>query len=170
MVLGRMARAGACAAVVALAGSACQDGAGSGPATAGPSGCGPEVSEPLDPGSAQHVLPGAPEPRYPGPAPTSGPHQAGPVPTGAQDRPLPRPVQVALLEQGGVLVQHRDLGEEDRRRLEARAGGRLVVAPNPALPAPVVATAWGRRLECRGVDLGALDRFATRPGRHSPGH
>ena len=153
-----------------LVSSACGNDPASAPATTAGAGCGPEVGEPIHPGSAQHLLPGAPEPTYPGPAPTSGPHRAGPLPTGAQDQPVPRPVQVAILEEGGVLLQHRDLAEDDRRRLEARAGDRVVVAPNPALPAPVVATAWGRRLECRRLDLAALDGFAARHSRKPPGH
>ncbi|MDP8992254.1 MAG: hypothetical protein M3N31_04270, partial [Actinomycetota bacterium] len=39
-------------------------------------GCGPARQEPLDPGSAHHLLAGAPEPTYMGDPPTSGAHLA----------------------------------------------------------------------------------------------
>ncbi len=132
--------------------------------------CGPAVEDPLDPGSTRHLLPGAPEPRYATDPPTSGPHAGGPLPTGAQRNPLPRPVQVGVLETGAVLVQHRGVSGDERRRLEGLAGEKVVVAPNPSLPAPVVATAWRHRLECRGLDMAALRAFIAQRGgseRHS---
>lgn len=102
--------------------------------------------------------------------PTSGAHLAGATPSGVQSQPLPRPVQVAVLEEGGVLVQHRGLHDRDRRRVERLAGGGVVVAPNPELPAPVVATAWRHRLECRSVDLEALEAFIARHRGRGPDH
>ena len=138
---------------------------GTGPEPAAP-GCGQDRQEPLDPRSTHHLLPGAPEPPYAGDPPTSGPHLAGASPTGVQQQPLPRPVQVGVLERGGVLVQHDGLDGDDRRRVEGLAGDLVVVAPHPGLPAPVVATAWRHRLECRGVDLAALRAFiAAHQGR-----
>ena len=137
------------------------DGAGR-PSTSSSAACGPEVEEPLDPGSTQHVLPGAPEPAYAGDPPTSGPHLAGGAVTGAQPAPLSRPVQVAVLEEGGVMVQHRGLDAGPRARLEALAADGVVVAPNPGLPAPVVVTAWRRRLTCTSADadaISAIGRF-----------
>ena len=127
--------------------------------------CGPAVEEPLDPGSTRHLLPGAPEPRYLGDPPTSGPHVSGPPPTGVQHQPLAPPVQVGVLESGGVLVQHRGVSEGERRQLEALAGDKVVVAPNPSLAVPVVATAWQHRLECRGPDPAALRAFIAQHGR-----
>ena len=122
-------------------------------ATAG-TACGRDTEEPLDPASTQHLLPGGPEPSYAGDPPTSGAHLAGGAVSGIQAGPLPRPVQVAVLEAGGVVVQHRGVSDHERRRLESLAGGRgsssddVVVAPNPGLPAAVVATAWRHRLVC----------------------
>ncbi len=72
-----------------------------------PSKCGPAVEESLDPGRTRHLLPRAPEPRYLGNPPTSAPHLGGPPPTGVQHQRLAPPVQVGVLESGGVLVQHR---------------------------------------------------------------
>ncbi len=131
--------------------------------------CGPDVEERLDPGSTRHLLPGAPEPRYLGDPPTSGPHLGGPPPAGVQHQPLSPPAQVGVLESGGVLVQHRGVSEGERRQLEALAGDKVVVAPNPTLPASVVTTAWQHRLECTGVDLAALRAFIAehrRSGLH----
>lgn len=118
-----------------------------------------EVREPLDPASAQHLLPGAPEPHYLTDPPTSGPHAVAVLPSGALPAPVPKPVQVAILEAGGVMVQYGGLSAAAVARLRALAGGAVRVAPAKQLPAPVVATAWTRKLTCRRLDLAALRRF-----------
>jgi hypothetical protein len=66
-----------------------------------------------------------------------------------------------VLETGGVLLQHRDLTAAERRRLEKLAGRRVTVAPNPDLPARVVATAWTYKRVCDGVDVSVLRAFVT---------
>jgi len=124
-----------------------------------PGACERPVQDPLDPRSLQHALPGAPPPSYATEPPTSGPHQSGGLEGGVVDRPLPGPVQVGALEAGQVLLQHRDLEPGERTRLEALAGPLVVVAPNPALPTRVVASAWRTRQQCRAVDGDALGRF-----------
>jgi drug/metabolite transporter (DMT)-like permease len=129
--------------------------------------CSAVVREALDPASTHHVLPGAPEPTYATEPPTSGAHRAGPTPAGTLDEPLPRSVQVAVLEQGGVLVQYRDMG--DRGALAPLGGDRVVVAPNPDLPVRVVATAWRQKVACTGLDVETLRAFIAAP-RSSPGH
>jgi hypothetical protein len=135
-----------------------------------PAPCGADVEEPLDPRSTQHLLPSAPEPEYPSAAPTSGPHLSGGTPKGAQAGPLPRPLQVTILEEGKILVQYREASPDDRRRLAELPSDSVVVAPNPAIPAAVVATAWRHRLECRAVDVTALEAFVARHrGRGPPG-
>ncbi|MDP9070588.1 MAG: DUF3105 domain-containing protein [Actinomycetota bacterium] len=150
--------------LVALVLGACADG-GAGPgaprptASTGSAPCGAEVEEPLDPRSTQHLLPGAPEPAYANDPPTSGPHQVARVPSGVQAQPLPRPVQVGLLEEGFVLVQHRDLPDRDTEQLQGLATEMVVVAPLTGPGPPVVATAWRRRLSCTTVDLAALRAF-----------
>lgn len=142
--------------VVAMFLVACRDGDRMPPAASG--ACGPVVEEPLDPGSTHHLLPGAPETVYVTDPPTSGPHRTGGLPTGAVDEPVPRVVQVGVLEGGGVVVQYRD--PADRGALVALAGERVVVAPNPTLPRRVIATAWRHKLTCTGgVDPVALRRF-----------
>jgi len=140
-------------AAMAVAAVAC---GGDGAATPA---CGAAVEEALDPGSARHVLPGAPEPAYATDPPTSGAHHPGAQARGVSRSPLPRPEQVAVLEAGGVVLQHRGLADGDRRRLEAVAGPDVVVAPNEGLDAPVVATAWRHSMRCTEVDAAALAAF-----------
>lgn len=142
--------------VVLFVGACGGDGDGSNDDGAGKA-CGEVVEEPLDPLSTQHLLPGAEDPLYASDPPTSGAHRTGALPSGAVDSPLPRPVQVGVLEQGAVLVQYRDA--DDRGALVALAGDKVVVAPNPTLPARVVATAWRYRMTCTAVDLNALGAF-----------
>lgn len=121
--------------------------------------CGTDVVEPLDPRSVQHVLPGATEPTYDSEAPTSGAHELGTNPSGVLTEAVRRPVQVALLEEGGILLQYRDLDTDERRRLEALAATEVVVAPNPDLASALVATAWRHKLSCTTVDVDTLTRF-----------
>lgn len=123
------------------------------------SSCGPVIRERLDPSSPVHLLPGAPEPDYLSDPPTSGPHLSGRPPSGVLDEPLDRPTQVLVLEEGGVLIQHRGLDDAAVARLEELATESVVVAPNPDLADPVVATAWLTKRTCEGVDLEALRRF-----------
>jgi hypothetical protein len=138
------------------------DGASSGPCE--------ERRERLDPASANHVLAGAPEPSYTSDPPTSGPHAPAPPRTGLLDDQLPRPDQVGHLEGGGVLVQYGpEVGAADLRALEAVATGRVAVAPNADLPAPVVVTAWVRKLTCERVDIAAIEAFARAYEGQGPG-
>ncbi len=142
------------ALVLALLLAGC--GAGAGAAE----GCAAPVEEELDPAVLLHVLPGSPV-TYRTDPPTSGPH-TGTAPRGALDEAIPGPVQVAVLERGDVLVQYDPgLGDDEIAFLHDLAGDRVVTAPNDALPAPVVATAWQWKLLCEGIDLDAIDRFVA---------
>jgi hypothetical protein len=136
----------------------------------GAGACASPVQDPLDPGSLQHALPGSPPPSYLTEPPTSGPHQAGRLPGGVVTEPLPGPIQVGALEAGQVLLQHRDLAPADRAALERLAGPIVVVAPNPSLPARVVASAWRTRQLCGAVDADALSRFVRDHARRDPAH
>jgi len=78
------------------------------------------------------------------------------------ENPIARPVQVGILERGDVLIQHRlDLGADALASLETLAGERTVVAPNPDLADPVVATAWLFKRTCQTVEVAALEQFAN---------
>lgn len=136
-------------------------GCGSGPID----GC-VEVREPEDPASDRHLVQ-AEGFRYRTTPPTSGPHVAGPTPSGTLDGPVAEPVQVRILEAGGVMVQYSPAIDPDA--LEPIAGTDTVVAPGVDLPAPVVATAWTWKLTCDRVDIDRLQSFAADRRGAAPG-
>ncbi len=152
----------AIAAVVAAAPllAACGGGSGSDGA------CGRITREAIDPGFLQHVLSGEGV-EYSTDPPTSGPHQPSPDVDPVRVAPLSKPLQVGILESGEVLLQHRpDLPADQLAELEALAGDGVVVAPNPDLDDPVVATAWLFKRSCEEVDVDALREFvAERRGK-----
>jgi hypothetical protein len=147
-------------AVLALLQSGCGSDGGDG-------ACGPITREALDPAYVVHVLGTDTDVAYTSDPPTSGPHQLAPPIDGVLDEPIARPVQVGVLERGDVLVQHApDLAAEDLARLEELAADGVVIAPNPELPSPVVATAWLFKRTCDAVDPAALQDFiAERRGK-----
>ena len=138
----------------------------------GDGACGPITREALDPAYLVHV---ARRPttdvEYTSDPPTSGPHQPAPPVEGVVDEPITRPVQVGILERGDVLLQHDpDLdAERARRAWRTLAGDGVVVAPNPDLPAPVVATAWLYKRTCDAVDADALAGVHRRAPGQGPG-
>lgn len=123
--------------------------------------CGTPFAEAIDPNSSQHLLPGAPEPRYLTDPPTSGAHRPGSFSQGKIFAPIARAVQVTLLEQGEVLVQYRGVPKDTETNLRtfARRAERVTVAPNRSLKKPIVATAWLWKMECQSFDADALRDF-----------
>lgn len=146
----RTARALAATTVLSLGGLAACGGGGS-------AGCSVPVREELDPSHLVHVTDPA-KAVYKTHPPTSGVHLSTPAPTGLVDEPLLEAVQVTILERGDVLVQYRDPG--DRTALAGLVRDGVVVAPQPTLPARVVATAWTYKLTCSAVDTAAVTKFA----------
>lgn len=142
----------------------CGDGGGSG-------ACGPVQREPLDTRGV-HVLPGAAATEYRTDPPTSGPHQPAPVTESVRSEPIAKEVQVGLLEEGRVLIQHDGLTATDQERLEELAvDDEVVVAPAESLPddATVVATAWVTKQVCTGLDVDALAGFVADHEGNGPG-
>lgn len=95
------------------------------------------------------------------PAPTSGDAPADPV-CGVSEEPVAVDTQVGALAAGIVVLQYRD--SEDAEGVVgavAETPTKVLVAPNPELSAPLVATAWGRRLELETVNEQALRAFVT---------
>lgn len=150
------------AAIALLAGvAACGGGSPGGDAPA--AGCGDVQQERLDPDHLVHILPGADEPAFLTDPPTSGPHAPATAREGVAEVPLLRSEQVGQLEAGVVLVQHDgSLAADDLTALEALGDGpSVLVAPNPDLPAPVVATAWTRKLTCTSLGDGGAEALAA---------
>lgn len=143
-------------ALVAVLGTGCGDDGGA----AGR--CGPVLREGLDPAYLVHVVDDDIEVEYSSDPPTSGPHKPSPPDTGVVNRVLSRPIQVGILERGDVLIQYDPtLGDADQDRLEGLAGDQVVVAPNPDLPATVVATGWVYKQTCDAVDVPLLEDFVA---------
>ena len=165
------------AGAVLLAGGCSPHGSGGADAVR----CAEPFREALDPASTQHLFPETPEPRYLSDPPTSGPHRLGDRPTGVLTVPIPRPVQVAMLEVGDILIQYRpSLSPAEVAVLAdvARAAGapiagslpvEVTVAPNPDLPAgaAVVATSWGFKVVCSDIDRRAVEAFVNLRAGHS---
>jgi hypothetical protein len=151
-------------AALVLAGTGCGGGGSSDAA------CGSIRREPLDKAFLVHVLGSATDVQYTTDPPTSGPHQPTPALTGVQPDPIPKPVQVGLLENGAVLLQYRPgLPADQVSELEALARDDVVVAPNGDLPDQVVATAWLFKRTCSSVDASALREFVDERRGHGPG-
>lgn len=131
--------------------------------------CGPVTREQLDPNSGLHVLPDQDVPEYTSDPPTSGAHYSLPPPTGAVAEPVERPLQVTALEGGMVLVQHRDLSDEEVAALEELGSDQVLVAPNDDLSDPVVLTAWLTKQTCSGVDLDEVETFIEEQQGRGPG-
>lgn len=159
----RSARAIASATLLLLATTGCGGSDDEGGA------CGPITREALDSAYLVHVLGTAADVDYTSDPPTSGPHQPGPPVDGVVDEPISRPIQVGILERGDVLLQHDpDVPAAPLADLEALAGPGVVVAPNPDLPALVVATAWTYKRTCDAVDVTALQQFVEERSGKGP--
>ena len=144
-------------AALALGGAASLAGCGSG---GGDGACGPVTREALDPAYLVHVVGTEEGLEYTSDPPTSGPHRQAPPVDGALEEPIPRPVQVGILERGDVLIQYGpEIGEAERSELEGLADDGVVVAPSADLPDPIVATAWVHKRTCESVDVEALESF-----------
>lgn len=119
--------------------------------------CADPIDDDLDPLSSLHVLPGT-EVDYLTDPPTSGPHAAGVPPSGVLDEPLALELQVSALEADRVVVQFRDPAALAAvAPLVEGARDDVIVAPNPDLTDPLVATAWTRRLVCPDASADAIE-------------
>lgn len=95
------------------------------------------------------------------PAPSSGVRVGEPT-CGVTATRVAVQTQIDALAAGIVVVQFRDGDAADAlTRALADRSTRALVAPNPDLDMPVVATAWGRRLRLDRVDRRVLRAFVT---------
>jgi hypothetical protein len=102
-------------------------------------------------------------------APTSGPQRGAPR-CGVQEDPIPPEGQVETLASGVVLLQHGPDATPDDREVLARLAvdGRVAVAPNPQLEAPVVATSWRHRMVLERAAPELLEAFVVGHADRSP--
>ena len=99
---------------------------------------------------------------YPTAPPAGGPHLGFWQNCGAYSVAVVDGAAVHSLEHGVVWVTYRpDLGVEAALELRAVLDDRpkTLLSPHAGQTAPVVATAWGRRLELDGVDVPRLTAF-----------
>ena len=91
---------------------------------------------------------------------------------GFYDTPVANEMAVHALEHGAVWITYRPALPNDQLRSlrEAARRGYILVSPYPGLPAPVVASAWGRQARFDSAGAPALTRFidAFRLGRQAP--
>lgn len=99
--------------------------------------------------------------------PTSGAHIGSSIaPWGVHNEQIPDELQVHNLEDGGVII-HYDPVRVDGDTIEKlnvltnRYTGQVILEPytNPPLPAPIVLTAWTRRLALSQLDEKRIETF-----------
>ncbi len=95
--------------------------------------------------------------------PVGGDHSSAWQECGYYDRLIVAERGVHSMEHGAVWITFRDgLGRDDRRRLRELAEGRrhvLVSRWDDKLPAPLVASAWGRQVKLRSAADPELQQF-----------
>jgi hypothetical protein len=98
---------------------------------------------------------------YPQTPPAGGPHNPVWLNCGVYDKPVPNENAVHSLEHGAVWVTYRpDLPKVDVETLKKTIPDTyMVLSPYPGLPAPVVASAWGKQLKLTGADDPRLGAF-----------
>lgn len=98
---------------------------------------------------------------YPQTPPVGGPHSPVWLNCGIYQQPVKSENAVHSMEHGAVWVTYSpDLPAEDIAALQrAMPGTYAILSPFPNLPAPVVASVWGRQLELTGVDDDRLTVF-----------
>jgi hypothetical protein len=116
---------------------------------------------------------------YPQIPPVGGPHNAQWLNCGVYTTPVPTENAVHDLEHGAVWITYQPSLPADQiaalRALEQRQtvvrGSRFVtVSPDPNLPSPVIASAWGAQLKLTTASDPRLAEFIAqyRIGRHAP--
>jgi len=101
--------------------------------------------------------------RYPQTPPAGGNHSAVPLTCGVYDQPVPNENAVHSLEHGALWITYRPgLPAGQLSRLKDVVGGNpyRLLSPYSGLPAPVVATAWGKQLPLNSASDPRLAKFA----------
>jgi len=100
---------------------------------------------------------------YPQTPPVGGKHNPVWLNCGIYDSPVPNENAVHSMEHGAVWVTYvADLSEADVAKLRTRMPSTYgILSPMDDLPAPVVATAWGKQLLLDGADDPRLAQFIS---------
>lgn len=86
---------------------------------------------------------------YTSAAPTSGPHRAQAPNCGVYTSQVPLDLAVHALEHGTVILWYQPQSPELAEQLidlTSEWDSHVIISPNPGIDAPVVATAWNRRM------------------------
>ena len=111
--------------------------------------------------------------KYPQVPPVGGDHAPVWLNCGVYRAPVANENAVHSMEHGAVWVTYQPtLPASQVKMLEALAKGQqyMIVSPYPGLPAPVVASAWGKQVQLTGADDPRLQKFinAYRQGPQTP--
>jgi len=96
--------------------------------------------------------------------PAGGNHAAVPLTCGIYDSPVPNENAVHALEHGALWITYRPgLAATQLTTLKNLVGGNdhRLLSPYPRLPAPIVATAWGKQLLVDAANDPRLAQFVT---------
>ena len=112
---------------------------------------------------------------YPQVPPVGGPHFPIWQNCGFYPSPVPKEAAVHSMEHGAVWITYRTglpAGEVAALRVLAIRESYVLVSPYPDLPAPIVASAWGRQLRLDSSADPRLDQFVRefRLGQQAPEH
>jgi hypothetical protein len=110
----------------------------------------------------RHLSDGETYTEYNSNPPTSGPHYNNIAPWGVHDQPVPNELQVHNLEDGGVVIQYKDVPADVLDKLKGivgRYGEQVLLAPNETLSHPIVLTAWTRMLRLDEFDEQKIVEF-----------
>ncbi|RJL32530.1 DUF3105 domain-containing protein [Bailinhaonella thermotolerans] len=109
----------------------------------------------------EHVQPGQ-NVQYKETPPAGGPHDQEWQNCGIYDKPIRNEHAVHSLEHGAVWITYKpDLPKDQVETLRETVGndGYLLLSPYEGLPAPVVASSWGRQIKLDGADDPRLKEF-----------
>ncbi len=123
------------------------------------------------PGLAQTHVEG--QVRYPQTPPVGGPHNQVWLNCGTYSTPAPNVNAVHSMEHGAAWITYRpDLPAAQTQQLRDAVHGLsyVVLSPYPGLPAPVVASAWGKQLQLPNAGDPRLKQFLRtyRQGPQTP--
>lgn len=112
------------------------------------------------------------EVKYDRTPPDGGPHDAQWISCKIYDTVLRNENAVHAMEHGAVWITYKQgMSKSDVDKLKDKIPSTyMVMSPYPDLPAPVVASAWGRQMQMTGVDDPRIEQFIRtyRQGKQTP--